>query len=115
MKNKNFKRNKEFFNFIYHTLTEKLEFSIQESEYLDETKEMDERVPEFWGDFFEQVLGRKRSEVLTSTYERLSSFLRAGLDISDPMFANILYHAELANLCGSEKLEFDEIYKPLSI
>ena len=115
MKTKHFKRNKKFLNFMYHALNEKLNSSLKRSDYQETEKSLDERVLSFWGDFFEQVLGRDRNEVLKNSYKHLAPILSDRFDQTDPMCASILYHAELAGICGASEKDFDQIYKPLSI
>jgi hypothetical protein len=115
MKKQKFEINENFFNFMYHALNEKLNSSLKKSDYQESEKSLDERVLVFWGDFFEQVLGLDRDEVLNKSYKYLAPFLSDKFDQSDPMCASILYHAELAGICGASEKDFDEIYKPLSI
>lgn len=119
MKKKEFELNEKFFNFMYQTLSEKLASSTEELTILDDQMLFDERVLDFWGDFFEQVLGVDRKEVLEKTYQRLSPVLTSKMNLTDPLVRNILYHAEIANLCGHEEsrfpLEFDDIYPPRNL
>jgi len=82
---------------------------------LDKNGIIDFREPQFWGDFFEQVLGVDRNDVLTEMEARLSKFFNIDYDIKDPFVANVLYHAKLKDLCGHDELEFSEIYPPTSI
>ena len=114
MKKKNFEFNEKFFNFMYQTLSEKLASSTEALTILDDQMFFDERVLDFWGDFFEQVLGTDRNEVLEKTYQRLSRVLSPEMKLTDPLVKSILYQAEIANLCGDEvfELEFDDIYQP---
>ncbi len=110
MKKENFVKNRKFLNFVYHALASKLEESISNSEFCNDI-DADELIANFWGDFFEQIMNLDRHEVLRTTYKRLSDILKEDLDISDPEFANILYNAELAQVCGYEELEISEIYQ----
>ena len=112
MNKKKFEFNEKFFNFMYQTLSEKLASSTEALTILDDQMFFDERVLDFWGDFFEQVLGVDRNEVLEKTYQRLSRVLSPEMKLTDPLVKSILYQAEIANLCGDEvlELEFDDIY-----
>lgn len=110
MKQKNFEFNEKFFNFMYQALTEKLNAEVEDSEYLDEPGLVDKRVPIVLGDFFEQVFGIDRNDVLAQSYDRIGQFFRPNLKPTDPSVAQILYHAELLQICGHEELDFDEIY-----
>lgn len=117
MNKKNFEFNEKFFNFMYQTLSEKLASSTEALTIRDDQMFFDERVLDFWGDFFEQVLGVDRNEVLEKTYERLSRVLSPEMKLTDPLVKSILYQAEIANLCGDEvfELEFDDIYQPRNL
>ena len=117
MNKKKFEFNEKFFNFMYQTLSEKLASSTEALTILDDQMFFDERVLDFWGDFFEQVLGVDRNEVLEKTYQRLSRVLSPEMKLTDPLVKSILYQAEIANLCGDEvlELEFDDIYEPRNL
>jgi hypothetical protein len=117
MKKKNFEFDKKFFNFMYQTLSEKLASSTEVLTILNDQMFFDERVLDFWGDFFEQVLGVDRNEVLEKTYQRLSRVLSPEMKLTDPLVKSLLYQAEIANLCGDEvlELEFDDIYEPRNL
>lgn len=105
----------EFFSFIYHALMEKLLASTQELAIVNDELILDERVLDFWGDFFEQVVGIDRNKVLEKTYQRLSRVMTPEMKLSDPVVRNILFHAELCNLSGGgQELGFDDIYEPAS-
>jgi len=117
MNKKNFEFNEKFFNFMYQTLSEKLASSTEALTILNDQMFFDERVLDFWGDFFEQVLGVDRNEVLEKTYQRLSRVLSPEMKLTDPLVKSLLYQAEIANLCGDEvlELEFDDIYEPRNL
>jgi hypothetical protein len=110
MKKQNFEINEKFLNFMYHAFIEKLNAETEDSEYLDEAGLADKRAPIALGDFFEQILGLNRNDVLSQSYERLGQFFRPNSNPSDPAIANILFHAELSRICGHEELDFDDIY-----
>lgn len=110
MEQKKFVKNNNFLNFLYHAVASKLDESILESECCNDI-DVFELTASVWGDFFEQVLGVDRQDVLKVAYKKLSAILKEGLDISDPEFANFLYQLELSNVCGSDNLELDEIYE----
>ena len=115
MEKKKFVRNEKFFNFMYHALMDKLINSTEELTYVDDKLVLDKRVLDFWGDFFEQVVGVDRNEVLEKTYKRLSRVITPQMKLSDPIVRNILFHAELCSLCGGgQEIEFDSIYQPVS-
>ncbi len=115
MKKDKFDFKPEFFSFMYHALLEKLLASTEELTIVNDEPVLDERVLDFWGDFFEQVVGVDRNEVLEKTYQRLSRVITPEMKLSDPVVRNILFHAELCSLCGGgQELEFDEIYQPVS-
>ena len=100
---------------MYHALMEKLSDSTEELTTVNDKLVLDLRVLDFWGDFFEQVVGVDRNEILEKTYKRLSRVITPQMKLSDPVVRNILFHAELSSLCGGgQELEFDEIYQPVS-
>ena len=111
MKNKQFKFNQELFNFVINAVKEKLNTSIKQSEF-ENKKEFDARLAAFWGDFFEQVLGVDRDEVIKKNYTKIFEFLKKGVKLSDPTFVKCLYLMELLDVSGEVDLSFDEIYKP---
>jgi len=107
---KTYEMKPHFFNFLYHAALEKLNESEFDPEYTDSRQIINVKHPDFWGDFFEQVLGLDRDQVLKETWADLSQFFAADCDASDPVITNILYHAKLTDLFGHEELEFSEIY-----
>lgn len=112
MTTKSFPMKKEFFNYLYNAVNDKLHESIENSALTPHSESGDERVSEFWGDFFEQVFQIDRKALLEKSYGRLSNLIKPGYDINEPSLNQILYYAELANICGTEELDFDEIYLP---
>ena len=115
MNKRNFEFNEKFFNFMYYALLEKLYKSTEQSEYFDHNKVIDERVPIVLGDFFEQVLGIEREEALKRSEKRMGRYLNPEYDLSDPVIADMLYNFELLKICGSDEIEFDELYLPLNL
>jgi len=110
MKQNKFEFKPEFFNFMYHAILEKLYAETLNSEYLDELGVVDKRVPIVLGDVFEQIFGIDRNDVLKNSYKRLGKYFKVESNPSDPVIAQMLLCAELSQMCGSEELEFDEIY-----
>lgn len=112
MKKTKFDSKPEFFNFMYHALLEKLLASTEELTIVNDEPILDERVLDFWGDFFEQVVGVDRNEVLEKTYQRLYRVMTPQMKLSDPVVRNILFHAALCSLSGGgQELGFDDIYE----